>query len=589
VSAAVVGNAKLSSFDVIVVGSGAGGSAAASVLCANGLKVLVLEGGPNRFTGLDDPSPGMPTSTFANDDLKLGARGFVHQHPTVDARTFRSDESTVRAVVGHVNGLPKTVGGGTVHADMKTPRFAPTDFQLGTLLGDAREVSGVSFADWPVGYDALEPFYTHAEGVMGVQGLAGSSPFDPPRSAPYPMKPGVPMYLARRLSAGAAALGYHPQPQPSAITSRPYQGRPACVDCGFCGDFGCPTNAKGSAAVTTLRRALLTGNCQLRPETRVVRLVLSSTGTSVAGVEALGPSGERRTFTADRYVLAAGPIEDARLLLLSDPGGAGVGNSSGLVGRNLMFHLQTVAIGIFAERLHGHRGRTVTHGMTDFRGVPGDPSRPLGGVVEFGPSRFPIEEAQAYGAMGARLKALIRQSPLRDHLCALVLHGEDAPQARNRVDLDPAVVDLDRLPVPRITYQNHAFELSARAFYGPKMIAILGAAGALYGFIAPLDVPPRTRHVMGTLRFGASPATSVCAPSGRFHDVGNLYAADGSLFPTSSGFPPTLTITALSTYVAGEMVSPGSPAKALRAAAAETVRDLPRGGVAAGPAPRHPK
>ena len=409
-SAAVVGNTGLSAFDVIIVGSGAGGSAAAFILCANGLKVLVLESGPNRFIGLDDPSPGMPVSTYANDDLKLGDRGFIDQHPTVDPRTFRTDESTVRDVTGDVNGLPRTVGGGTVHADMKAPRFAPADFELGTLLGD---VTGAAFADWPVRYDALEPFYTHAEGVMGVQGLAGSNPFDPPRRAPYPMKPGVPMYLAQRLSAGAAALGYHPHPQASAVTSRPYQGRPACVDCGFCSDFGCPTNAKGSAAVTTLRRALLTGNCQLHPETRVARLVLSSTGTSVAGVEALGPSGERLTFTADRVILAAGPIEDARLLLLSDPGGAGVGNSSGLVGRNLMFHLQTVAIGIFAERLHGHRGRTVTHGMTDFRGAAGDPSHPLGGVVEFGPSRFPIEEALAYRTLGARLKELIRQSPMR--------------------------------------------------------------------------------------------------------------------------------------------------------------------------------
>jgi len=563
VSAAIVGNASLSRFDVIIVGSGAGGSAAASILCANGLRVLVLESGPNRFLGLDDPSPGMPTSTYANDDLKLGHRGFLRQHPTVDPRTFRSDESRVRDVVGDVNGLPRTVGGGTVHADMKAPRFAPADFQLGTLLGD---VTGAAFADWPVGYDALEPFYAYAEGVMGVQGLAGSNPFDPRRSAPYPMPPGVPMYLAERLAAGARALGYHPHPQPSAITSRPYQGRPACVDCGFCSDFGCATNAKGSAAVTTLRRALLTGKCQLHPETRVVRLVLSSTGTSVAGVEALGPAGERLSFTADRFILAAGPIEDARLLLLSDPGGKGVGNSSGLVGRNLMFHLQTVALGVFPERLHGHRGRTVTHGMTDFRGVPGDPNHPLGGIVEFSPGRFPIEEAMVYRTIGVRMKALLRQSPLRDHLATLVLHGEDAPRAGNRVDLDPAVVDLDRLPVARITYQNHAFELGARAFYGPRMLRVLGAAGARWGFLAPIDVPPRTRHVMGTLRFGKDPTASVCDPTGRFHDVGNLYAVDGALFPSSSGFPPTLTITALAIYVAGGMVCPGSPERVLSAA-----------------------
>jgi choline dehydrogenase-like flavoprotein len=563
-SGSIVGNASLSKFDVLVIGSGAGGGAAAYILCANGLKVLVLEAGPNRFVGLDDPSPGMPQTTYSNDDLKLGDRGFIDPQLLVDPRTFRDGPSGDRTYVGDVNGLPKTVGGGTIHADLKTPRFTPTDFQLGTLLG---EISGASFADWPVQYDELEPFYVHAERAMGVQGLDNASPFDPPRSAPYPMKPGLSMYLGLRVSAGATKLGYNPHPYPAGITSQPYDGRPACVDCGFCGEFGCAINAKGSSAVTTLRKALLTGHCQLRPETRAVRLLLSNSGTTVIGVQALGPSGERLTFTADRYVLAMSPIEDARLLLLSDPGGPGVGNSSGLVGQNLMFHFQTLAIGIFPERLHGNRGRTVTNGMTDFRGVPNDPNHPLGGIIEFGGPQFPIEEAQIYGALpfsiGPRMKALIRQSPFRDHLVSLTMHGEDAPQPTNRVDLDPAVVDLDGNPVPRITYANHAWELATRQFYAPKMLEILGASGAAYGFIAPPDSPPGSRHIMGTLRFGADPTTSVCDANGRFHDVGNLFAADGSLFPTSSGFNPTLTITALSMRVAAAMVNPTSPEQAL--------------------------
>ena len=145
--------------------------------------------------------------------------------------------------------------------------------------------------------------------------------------------------------------------------------------------------------MTTLRAALLTGNCQLRPETRVAKLNLSSTGTAIKSIDAFDADGNRVTFTADRYVLSASPIEDARLLLLSGSNATGIGNSSGMVGRNLMFHFQTLAIGIFNQRLHSHRGRTVTHGMTDFRGKPNDATHPLGGIVEFGASQFPIDEA----------------------------------------------------------------------------------------------------------------------------------------------------------------------------------------------------
>ncbi|HVY46401.1 MAG TPA: GMC family oxidoreductase [Minicystis sp.] len=568
-SAAVVGNASLSHFDVLVIGSGAGGGAVTEVLCRLGKKVLVLEAGANHFDGLDDPTR-QPTTTFSNDELKLSFRNFIYPDPVAEPRTWRNRPSQGdRTFVGDVNGLPKTVGGGAVHADLKMPRFMPDDFHLGTLLKDK---SGTSFADWPVDYDMLEPFYAYVERVIGVQGdsIAGD-PFAGPRSTPYPMPPGLGMYVALKVADGARALGLHPFAYPTAVNSMPYDGRPACVDCGYCSGYACPSNAKGAPPVTTLRRALLTGNCQLRPETRVVELVMNGKKNAVTGVVAIGPDGKRATFSADRYVLAASPIEDARLLFLSDRAGAGVGNSSGQVGRNLTFHLQTGAVGVFEERVHGHRGRTVTHGFSDFRGKPNDADHPLGGIVEISGSEFPIEEAARYvqimkligGFDGALLKRLMRQSPGRDRIAALALQAEDAPQSTNRVDLDPAVRDVDGLPVPRITYENHPFELHARKVYGPKLVELLGAAGALYAFVAPKDAIPASAHVMGTLRFGKDPKASVCDENGRFHDVGNLYAADGSLFPTSSGFNPTLTLMALATRVACAMVFPGAPEQGL--------------------------
>ncbi len=560
---AIVGNSSLTHFDALIIGSGAGGSSVAAILTKFGKKVLVLEAGPNFFQGLDNPASGNPVPDFANDEVKLERRYFILSDPIVEPRSFRASASAgKRTFVGNVNDLPKTVGGAAVHADVKTPRFQPTDFQLGTLLG---QVPGASFADWPVGYTELEPFYGYAEDAIGVQGQAGVDPNAGPRSKPYPMPPGVPMYLALKMVEGAKKKGYTAFPFPTAVNSRPRNGRPACVDCGFCGDYGCPSNAKGSPAVTLLRTALLSKNCQLRPETKAIKLLLSSTKKEVTGVVVIGADGKKQTLTADRYVLAASAIEDVRLLLLS---GSGVGNSSGLVGRNLMFHLQTMALGIFEERLHNMRGRSATHAITDFRGVPGDPKRPLGGVVELGGASGPITEAITYvdnlTPFGPRLKAMLRQSPYRDRSTVLLMQGEDAPQPTNMADLDPDLVDLDGVPVARVTYKNHAFELSARKFYSPKLLDILQASGAKYAFVAPQDSIPSSAHIIGTLRFGKDPKASVCDPTGRFHDIGNLYAADSSLFPTSSGYNPILTIVTLASYVAGEMVFPGSPEKAIQ-------------------------
>jgi choline dehydrogenase-like flavoprotein len=464
--------------------------------------------------------------------------------------------------------LPKTVGGGGVHADLKTPRFQKTDFQLGTLLGD---VPDASFADWAVDYDELEKYYARAETVLGVQGQDGADPFAAPRSTKYIMPPGAPMYMGLKVSDGCKKLGLNPFPYPAAVNSRNYDGRPACIDCGWCSGYGCPTNAKGSPPVTALRRALLSGNCLLLPETRASKLLMNASGTQVTGIETIGPDGKKKVYQADQYVLAASPIEDVRLLYLSGAGSA-IGNSSGLVGRNLMFHYQTVAVGVFKERLHGHRGRTVSHGFSDFRGVPGDPNRPLGGIVEIGSYIGPISEADYVRRILAELptgfdgeiyKDMLRQSPFRDRLVGLTMQAEDAPQPTNTVDLDPDLRDIDGLPVARVTYKPHNFETSASAFYQPKLLEVLGAAGAKYTFITPQPDISESAHVMGTLRMGNDPKSSVCNKDGRFHDIGNLYNADGALFPTSAGYNPTLTLMALAMRVGAAMVNKASPESAI--------------------------
>jgi choline dehydrogenase-like flavoprotein len=139
----------------------------------------------------------------------------------------------------------------------------------------------------------------------------------------------------------------------------------------------------------------------------------------------------------------------------------------------------------------------------------------------------------------------------------MIMQGEDAPQFSNYVDLDRDVLDVFGKPVPRVTYKNDdQFELAASIFYKTKMLEILGAAGAEFGFFSPFDssVPPQSRHVLGGLRMGADPTQSVCDPSGKFHDLDNLYCADGGVFVTSSGYNPALTIIAMAMRTAELMI-----------------------------------
>jgi choline dehydrogenase-like flavoprotein len=595
----LLGNRSLEHFDVCVVGSGAGGGTAAHVLAAAGWKVLVLEAGHNPYPDLDRPD-GLPTTLHSNDELKYEVRDWLDPLGLLEPRTFRTNPGARGQPLGDVNHLPKAVGGAFQHADCKAPRYNVVDFRLRseiealigrtpglTVPGFGADAASANFADWPLTYAELEPFYVEAEHLYGVQGTT-DDPYASWRSAPYPMPPGVAMYHSLLISAGASATmldgaPLHPHTYPTAINSRPWDGRPPCVDCGLCAGFGCPNHAKGSPAMVALRKALLTGGCQLRFNAQVV--AFDNDGGHVRAALYRDGEGWLRQAVADAFVVAASPIESARLCLMSrTPSGAALGNGSDQVGRNLMFHLQTLVNGFMPQRIHGQRGRAVTHGLSDFRGVePGgeafrvvaDTAGPRiypGGIVEFGCSQgLSITEdgfvmafqlpAGSGRRFGLGLKNALRDGALTQHLISLIMQAEDAPQLTNQVDLDPAVRDVFGLPVPRITYKQHAYELDARLHYIPVMKQVLENAGAERVFLAPCDTllssPPTSRHVMGTLRMGEDPATSVVRPDGRFHDVDNLYACDGSVFPTASGYNPTLTLIAMSLRTAHGMA--GTP------------------------------
>ncbi|HVA42394.1 MAG TPA: GMC family oxidoreductase [Acidimicrobiales bacterium] len=551
-------------FDAVVIGSGPGGSAAALALIEAGWSVLLVEKGRNHLIDADDPSRLL--GDYSNDEIKFVSRHFLGPDPFLEPRTFRTSEAEGdRAYVGEVNSIPTTVGGGGVHADGKTPRFLEEDFRL---LSERGPIDGATLADWPFGYEEMEPYYAEAERLIGVAGEAGSNPFAAPRSGPFPMPPGAPMYVATLTTAAAERIGLHPYPAPTAANSVPYDGRPACNNCGFCAFFGCPIHAKGDP-VAMLQRALASGRCRLEAETFASRILVRN--GRATGVELIGPDGAARTESARAVVVAAGAFETPRLLLLS-------GFQSDWIGRNVMFHFQTFVVGATPRPIHGHRGRAVTHLHDDH--LIADPASQRaakeaglpwirGGMVEHGAAGHPILEAKIH-SWGPGHKDAMRDSSMRARMVALTMQGEDLPQAGNRVDLDPLIRDVRGVPVARTTYQPHRHELAASAHYSKQLVELLEVTGVDWTMVATSPWPgmpysggaispiPASRHVMGTVRMADGPSGGSCDQWGRMFEAPNVLIADSSPFPTGSGYGPTLTLVALALRNARALASAGA-------------------------------
>jgi gluconate 2-dehydrogenase alpha chain len=352
-----------------------------------------------------------------------------------------------------------------------------------------------------------------------------------------------------------------------AINSVPYDGRPACNNCGFCSHYGCPIHAR-IGALAPLRRALIAG-AELRPESFVSRV--NRDGTRATGVTWVDYAGQSHTEAADLVVIAANAIESSRLVKLSE-----LPDPHGVVGRYLMFHWFTAGFGIFLhERPHANRGRSTTHVADDFA----DPDFPgarqaaaaaglpyfRGGTLELGGTQDPVAEGKTYQFVlatalgtvqpfGTAFKELMRASLLRDRLCGVEMLAEDLPQPTNTVDLDPKVKDYRGFPVARITYSPHMHELAAQAFYTPLLTALLKASGADASaavpetssslFFVSEGALPTGAHIMGGLRMSADPALGATDGYGRLHTMDNVVVSDGAVFPSSGAHNVTLTIMA---------------------------------------------
>jgi choline dehydrogenase-like flavoprotein len=539
--------------DAVVIGTGPAGATAADVLTGAGWSVVMLEKGRNHLLSLEAPFAGL--GHVSNDEIKSIRRHFLGPDPFLEPRTYRRDAADGdRLFAGEVNNLPSTVGGGGFHADGKLPRFRAVDFKARSELGP---IEGADIVDWPVEYDEMEPYYAEAERLVGVAGEAGANPFAEWRSGPYPMPAGADMFGAILTTEAATRLGYHPTREPTGVNSVPYDGRPACNNCGFCAYYGCPIEAKGDP-IAPLRNALRTGRCDIRPDAYVERVLLDATGKQARGVRYIDIDGNAHEVSARVVVVAGGAWETPRLLLRSE-----IANSSGLVGRYLMYHFQTFVIGQFPFRLHGHRGRAVTH-LHDDHMIVDDHARAFarehglpyfrGGLTEHGGGGSPVMEG-IYTAPGLAHTREMLASNMRDRLWAFTVQGEDLPQATNRIDLDPSVRDVHGFAAGRATYDVHRHEVVASRYYAPQLEAVMREAGAEFTFAATSPAlegaragtrgASMSRHIMGTCRMGDDPATSVVDRWQRFHDVENMVCTDSSVFPTSTGSGPTLTIVAL--------------------------------------------
>src|ERR1700675_3966016 len=238
--------------DFVVVGSGAAGGVMARELSRAGFSVVVLEQGPRLGPG-----------DFEHDELKYNYLSGITCDPKVSPQTFREDASQLaqRPPMGNPLVYARIVGGSSTHFTANYWRFHENDFNERSLLGG---IPGTGFADWPISYEELEPYYTKVEWEIGVSGLAYATPFDPPRTKPYPMPP-LPVKSSGVLfERGARKLGLHPFPAPMAIASQAYRGRSQCVHCGFCMGFGCEARAKSATLYTMIPEAEATGLCEVR-------------------------------------------------------------------------------------------------------------------------------------------------------------------------------------------------------------------------------------------------------------------------------------------------------------------------------------
>ena len=521
--------------DFLIVGSGAAGGVLAKELSTAGFSVVVLEQGPWR-----------QSADFRHDEFGNWFLFDLCGSPQHYPQTFRKTAAEQAEAKPDLPPLiyARGVGGSSVHFTANFWRLHPSDFRERSLLGG---IAGTGFADWPITYDELEPYYTKVDWEIGVSGAPG--PFDPHRSRPYPMPPLPVKSSGVLLERGATKLGWHAQPAPMAIASQPYDGRNTCGHCGYCMMYGCEFGAKSSTLVTMIPKAVATGRCEIRPESTAFRVETDARGRAT-GVRYWDAQGGEHLQRARAVILSANGAETSRLLLMSESSRfpQGLANSSGKVGKYLMFNGYTSTFGRFEHPLNEHKSVQVTRIIHDF--YDSDPRRGFygGGGIDarfgFGPLLFammgmPAGEPQ----WGADFKRRLHEYFTRS--VEIAGHTTSLPLESNDVTLDGTVKDRWGRPALRVTYRDHPDDVKTMAFFIERSRELLEAAGAQQVWGPPAAESTLSAHLLGTCRMGNDPRDSVVDRFHRAHDVPNLFICDGSSMVTSGRGQPTMTIQAL--------------------------------------------
>jgi choline dehydrogenase-like flavoprotein len=520
--------------DFIVVGSGASGGIMARELSRAGNSVVVMEQGPR-----------MGPLEFEHDELKYRQLSGITNNPATNPQSFRNDPNKKAERVAGRNPLTyaRVVGGSSSHFNANFWRFHEIDFHERSVLG---AIPGANLADWPITYAELEPYYTKVEWEVGVSGLAGASPFDPPRSKPYPMPP-LPVKSSGVLfERGARKLGLHPFPSPMAINSKFYRGRPGCVQCGLCGGFACEVMAKSSSVWTVIPEAEATGRCEVRANSYVFRVGMNAAGRAT-GVHYYDRDRKEQFQKARAVVVCANGSETPKLLLNSatEAFPQGLANSSGAVGRYLMFNKGGGAQARFEHPLNEYKGANVTRILHDF--YDSDPKRGFYGGGGFdarsgGPLTWGQSVPPGTPTWGPAFKEYLESY---NYWMNCSGHGTSLAVETNRVDIDPELKDDWGVPSIRVTYKDHPDDMKHAAWQRDRAAEIMDAAGAKQVVTGEINEARGGVHLLGTCRMGNDPTTSVIDKFHRTHDVRNLFLCDGSSFVTSGRGQPTQTIEAL--------------------------------------------
>ena len=509
--------------DVLIIGAGASGAAAAWSLAETKMHILCLEQGewmkPSEY-----PSTGRDWEARQLSDF--------HYSPNRRAREtdYPVNDAASPIKIANFNG----VGGGTVLYAGHFPRLHPSDFRVRTLDGVAD--------DWPIDYATLAPYYDENDRMTGVSGLAGD-PAYPPHE---PMMPPLPLGKSgATLARGLNRLGWHWWPSDSAIASEDYEGRAKCINLAHC-TSGCAQGAKASTDITYWPAAIRAG-VELRTRCRVREITRDEHGMA-SGVIYYDAEGREQFQPAHVVILACNAVGTARILLNSN----GLANSSGLVGKNLMFHPYARIAGYFEDTLDGYRGPGNCIWSQEFYETDLSRGFVRGYTFEFSRGQNPVMAA-VHGAQTGRLQwgpghhRSYRR--LFCHRTGMVAICEDLPEEHNTVTLDPELADCHGIPAPKINYTLSENSRRMLDHAVARASEILRAAGA-YDVWHEAPLQDGGWHLMGTARMGTDPARSVVNEWGRSHDAKNLFIVDGSIFVTSAGVNPTRTIQALALYVA---------------------------------------